>query len=151
MGEGSIVGQYVSLELEGCCFTPPHPLSGLSDITSSRCSWWPSSRTWCYKKTELTEINIRLIKPSPWQWPKVGCGAAKWQKSSKNHALVCQFSPRFLHTIFCGTTISHEHVLVVNSLYDVGALEGLEQKIVWNFIFTLKFRKYLESSYNFDV
>ena len=52
--------------------------TGLRDPTSLWGSWWPSGRT-CTNAV----INIGLVRMSPWEWPKVGCGTAKQQLKKK--------------------------------------------------------------------
>ena len=51
---------------------PTRCSAGLRDLTSLQGSQWPSGRT-CTNAV----INIELVRLSPWEWPKVGHGAAK--------------------------------------------------------------------------
>ena len=58
---------------------PARRSAGLRDPTSLRDSQWPSGRMWTN-----AVINIRLVRLSPWEWPKVGRGAAKEQLKKKS-------------------------------------------------------------------
>ena len=69
-------------------------LAGLRDPTSLQGSRWPSGRMWT-----KAVINIGLVRLSPWEWPKVGPGAAKWQFKKKKVQHPIHFDNHYLLAI----------------------------------------------------